>query len=887
MQNEYSIGKLIVARKYEKLTLNDDGTIVQSEFVVEGRKQPLTVIREIFLKSHANYMRTVTDEELCMMSEEQVKERLVQVNAVFSDLDDVDTLKAKLKDISHTRHLKIWHDLSTVANHSHLIFMVACIYDPALFYTNKEFEMKTKRKVDIQTIVESPEVYIVARSSSSDVEQLSYIETRVECLEEISLPLPNENGEEIIDIMRFFHGDNPAQQYECGQQKGGHYYCSVCGVHANRVYELDYSYRCTHMSLSDRQKLILEGAISRQKTLAGNSKPVHQLKKPELLQELNSRKIYEGETQEDLKRLLTDELHGVQRVPALLYTNPLASLASINCDKYEILPFEPLHDVGKHIENILVELPMHVSPEEATMITETIELCLGKKETKRCFDYRCTLITVTNRVIGKVSLEVQRLLQTLVEIQAIAYGRDENCSPQSVLRFHNLTWLHAFLCWQVIGYQTKKMTCRKFCGVYFHKLSAHAAIQNRLISGKSCHAEEQERVFNAVTNITRSTSSYKPDHIIGNVLLRIQAEKKLGEYHSENTIDQQQNHISKLAKSLPSLGNTVVPFSIITRHSKSWQTHLERISDFLMFGRGVWWTSNEEGDVEFFDSMQSGVDSRSEGPKLHHFRSSNFKEEEDHLHKCWSVCIEKKILLPLHVLRLKDATTDTFIPTQTQFLKNQELSDDASNDASMEDEANSEHIGEIAISTPEEHSQNCFESVGKNDHSHEDIVHYNLIMPMPEDDLRESMLEDPPVDTAHMTAAQEDVQAVNGTSEAQISKDPLSANKEQWHTKLGSTLAYVLGNTNEVIELDHVRKKAKDQRQDKFLLDSYMYKLAVIQTKVSKKKRELEKNIEDWEKKNFMSNNRLPTYDKLIADSVIKEKLRQIKTAKVIMKLKG
>ncbi|CAB4015179.1 Hypothetical predicted protein [Paramuricea clavata] len=267
-------------------------------------------------------------------------------------------------------------------------------------------------------------------------------------------------------------------------------------------------------------------------------------------------------------------------------------------------------------------------------------------------------------------------------------------------------------------------------------------------------------------------------------------QKNKKEFSMQLPIVQQQNHISKLAKSLPSLGNTVVPFSTITRHSKSWRAHLERISDFLILGRGVWWTSNEE-----------------------------------------------------------DATKDTFIPTQTPFLKNQELSDDASNDASMEDEANSEHVGEIAISTPKEHGENCFERVGKNDHSHENIVQYNTIMPMPEDDLRESMLED----TAHMTAVlsylvQEDVQAVNGTSEAQISKDPLSANKEQWHTKLRSTLAYVLGNTNEVIELDHARKKAKDQRQDRFLLDSYMYKLVVIEKKSVKKKGELEKNIEDWEK---------------------------------------
>jgi hypothetical protein len=62
-------------------------------------------------------------------------------------------------------------------------------------------------------------------------------------LEEISLPLATEEGEEIVDVMRFFLGDNPAQQYECGQQKGGNFYWSVCGVHANRVYELDYSFR--------------------------------------------------------------------------------------------------------------------------------------------------------------------------------------------------------------------------------------------------------------------------------------------------------------------------------------------------------------------------------------------------------------------------------------------------------------------------------------------------------------------------------------------------------------------------------------------------------------------------------------------------------------------
>jgi ferredoxin-fold anticodon binding domain-containing protein len=61
-------------------------------------------------------MRKMSNEELSEMSREELIEKLVQVNAVFSDADDKEVLKAKLKEISHTRHLKIWHDLSTVAN---------------------------------------------------------------------------------------------------------------------------------------------------------------------------------------------------------------------------------------------------------------------------------------------------------------------------------------------------------------------------------------------------------------------------------------------------------------------------------------------------------------------------------------------------------------------------------------------------------------------------------------------------------------------------------------------------------------------------------------------------------------------------------------------------
>jgi hypothetical protein len=46
--------------------------------------------------------------------------------------------------------------------------------------------------------------------------------------------------------------------------------------------------------------------------------------------------------------------------------------------------------------------------------------------------------------------------------------------------------------------------------------------------------------------------------------------------------------------------------------------------------------------VEFFCGKNTGVGVRSEGPKLYHFHSSNFKEElqEAYLTECWSMYLE-------------------------------------------------------------------------------------------------------------------------------------------------------------------------------------------------------------------------------------------------------
>ena len=68
-------------------------------------------------------------------------------------------------------------------------------------------------------------------------------------------------------------------------------------------------------------------------------------------------------------------------------------------------------------------------------------------------------------------------------------------------------------------------------------------------------------------------------------------------------------------------GNTLISKMLIEKHVRSWQAHLERISDFLLSGQGGWWLEQENGDVEFLDGEEAAT-THPQGPLLHHFCSS-------------------------------------------------------------------------------------------------------------------------------------------------------------------------------------------------------------------------------------------------------------------------
>ena len=84
----------------------------------------------------------------------------------------------------------------------------------------------------VQTAVEKPVIYILARCAPTDG-QIKYTQTRVGDLKEFQHKLQTKKGD-VTDVMRFFHGDSPACSFEIGHQKGGNYFCWDCGIFAKK-----------------------------------------------------------------------------------------------------------------------------------------------------------------------------------------------------------------------------------------------------------------------------------------------------------------------------------------------------------------------------------------------------------------------------------------------------------------------------------------------------------------------------------------------------------------------------------------------------------------------------------------------------------------------------
>ena len=130
-------------------------------------------------------------------------------------------------------------------------------------------------------------------AGSSDKEQLTYTQTRLEDLGNISSGVNN-----IDPILRVFTGDNPARQFESGQQRGGRFSC-LCGVPTSNHNNFITCYNTEPLTLEERRKHVVAGEAW-EKISSGVANPFQGLKRNEIIAELESRGIWSDDERKSI-----------------------------------------------------------------------------------------------------------------------------------------------------------------------------------------------------------------------------------------------------------------------------------------------------------------------------------------------------------------------------------------------------------------------------------------------------------------------------------------------------------------------------------------------------------------------------------------------------------
>ena len=437
----YTMGEEIVPQIFKKLSVIDGSSII-TEITVSGRKHSLLYLRQEMLKKHQKYFRQFSDAEYNEMTQERVVSELKRINEYHSNANKSYLEQRELlKSYQRTRNLALWHDTSTLAGHSYLLMMVKCLYDPAIFYTDTEYEDRFHRKVKVQVEVEKPLMYIIGRCRPTD-DQLKYSNTRLEDLQDLKHSLFTDKGE-LKDVMRLFHGDGPASSLEIGHQKGGDFFCFDCGIHKDQSKNLCQTFYTHSMNIESRMEIMSASERSSELLQSGRLKIFGNLKKHELCDELHQRGVSFFTTQNKtvLEEKLEKEVKGIQNAPALLIPN----INNVNLiESYEILAVEPMHDILGHWRNLIEEIPFHLKEDSKILFNNLISVSLAK-DTKRAVDYRKTFITICLQLKGHLPQKIYDIFLTGCEMQEILYASDNERSARKILRYCLKAYQHAIL----------------------------------------------------------------------------------------------------------------------------------------------------------------------------------------------------------------------------------------------------------------------------------------------------------------------------------------------------------------------------------------------------------------------------------------------------------
>ena len=385
----YNIGYMIVPQKYQRTVLNGDK--IEKEIVeISGRKINILDVRKTILKRNEKFMRIFTDEQYEKMSSTELMNefrRIHEFSQYNTNMSKKDII-IKLKHLQRTRHLMCWHDGATLAGHGYILMTFSELYNPAIHYRDHEFLAKFKKDIHVQPHIEKPVLYLIARCSATD-QQLLYSSLRLTDIFELKEELSTSSGLILTDKLRFFKGDSPARQFEAGQKKGGNNFCCSCPINGQYAGKYTYVYNLPILSLQDRVNKIIQTTASLSKLNQNKTNLYDKMKKHEIVEELRQRnvKFLSILPAKELQSFFDFEMHGIQRLPALLFGQCNFNLQSLHLDSYEILTHEPLHDFMNYIKNLYEELPLHLPKEKKEKLRDIINSSFNAKEAKNGSDY--------------------------------------------------------------------------------------------------------------------------------------------------------------------------------------------------------------------------------------------------------------------------------------------------------------------------------------------------------------------------------------------------------------------------------------------------------------------------------------------------------------------
>ena len=821
----------------------DTTQVVEASDSVFAHKIRLLDIRHKLMAKHEELglIRNKPDEYYDKLSIPELKRLLEALGESIADMQETE-LSMHLKKINRQRYLKVWHDHSSIGGHGHLLVTVSCIYDPAFYNTPEEVD-----GVDVQSIVEKPELHILGRSTSSPDDQALFNQCRLDCIKELAEPIYTSNGVAVKDILRFFHGDGPAQQYEAGNSVGGVYPCVGCGIQSTCIQNLEHAFKCPTRTLKERRDFIVKGNVWRE----GGINLYERMKVGQLRNELRRRGIStEGTKKPELVEMFRSIRQGITNIPPLLQENPMADIEQIQLGQYEVSPCEPLHDLKSHFSNIIDESE-NLLTGNALDAFKQIKAAVLNKITLRCSDYRRAMVLMYLKLKDfKAEQMVTEVFRTGLEISHLLYTHEYNRTHKAVLALHNTTFIHGMLCTQLFS-NPVTITSSKMFGRFFHSLTTHSPTLFRIISMRSINTENQERMFGQAKAITKATSCNRPNEIITNIILRVQMEAAQdGDRESD---------INKLSKAVGPRPNSSFSNTLMAKYPEQYQAHLERISDFLLPGKYVWWKYVAHG-VEFLDGEEEKVNTEKE-PKLMHFRGQTLPDVELYLQQKWEECICLGITVPAKSVKYYKPPKQTTSPEASTMI----VVDNSTSDLQTSDQCNTH-----ATIPADSHEVSC-QKLNSTLPCTSPEASTMIVVDNSNSDLQTS---DQCNTHATIPADSHEVSCQNPTSPQNASHSyialtcmtmndgfPLSC------VLVKSKLCQAIGETEDVIQLDKLRITLKTEKTSKKQntsnsIELYKYQLAKVRQHVMKVRRDFENLLSKHEQDFYALCGRIPQDEK-------------------------